>query len=111
FFGGHHATNHAAHADAASVPRALDLDEIIARARAAGLRGPIDLRPSPHGGPVNLHDDHPRTAQEVWMQLDGRTGDVLIRATWADYPLLAKLVAGGIDLHEGRFFGRINQIF
>ena len=110
FVGGHHGADHD-HAANEIETQVLTLDQVIAKARAAGARGAMELRPSPQEGPVNLHDDHPRTASEVWMQLDGRSGAVLIRATWDDYPLLAKVVAGGIDLHEGRFFGRLNQIF
>ena len=30
---------------------------------------------------------------------------------WRDYPAIPRIVASGIDLHEGRFFGRANQIF
>lgn len=110
FAGGHHGddadSEHAHHAFTA-----LTLDQIIVKARAAGATGAIELVPGKNGGPVNLHNDRPRASDEVWMQIDGHTGAVLINATWADHPPLAKLIALGIDLHEGRFFGRINQIF
>lgn len=108
FAGSHHGSAHAHEAGSAN---ALTLDQIIVKARDAGARGAIEIHPELDGGPVNLRDDHPRTTDEVWMQLDGHTGAVLIRATWDDYPLLAKGVALGIDLHEGHFFGRINRIF
>jgi uncharacterized iron-regulated membrane protein len=111
FAGAHHGSNeHAQHANGAA-PAALTLDQIIVKARAAGARGDIELQPSMHGAPINVRDDHPRASEEVWMQLDGRTGAVLMRATWEDHPLLAKVVASGIDLHEGHFFGRLNQVF
>lgn len=110
FTGSHHGSGGEREHDSGS-PNALTLDQIIARARDAGAHGAIEIKPALHGGPVSLHDDHARTSDEVWMQLDGRTGAVLIRATWEDHPPLAKAVALGIDLHEGRFFGRINQIF
>lgn len=41
----------------------------------------------------------------------GLTGEVLAKVTWQDYPLLPKIIATGVDLHEGHFFGRANQIF
>lgn len=44
------------------------------------------------------------------MQLDGSTGAVRIRTTWNDLPPLAQAIALGVNLHEGRFFGRANQI-
>lgn len=108
FAGGHHGSADE-HAKASAA--ALTLDQIIARARDAGARGAIEIKPALHGQPVSLHDDHARSSEEVWMQLDGRTGSVLIKVTWDDYPLIPKAVALGVDLHEGRFFGRINQIF
>jgi len=90
---------------------ALTLDELIARARAEGIRGVIELHPTFDGTPVNVRDDHPRAPDEIWMQLDAASGAVLTRVTWDDMPTIPRLVALGIDLHEGRFFGRINQIF
>lgn len=95
----------------AATPATLTLDQLVRHARAAGARGTIELRPSPGGDVVSLRDDHPRTWDETWLQLDGQTGAVRIKATWKDYPLLAKAVALGVDLHEGHFFGRINQVF
>jgi uncharacterized iron-regulated membrane protein len=47
----------------------------------------------------------------VWLQLDGRSGAVRTKIVWDDFPLLARWVALGVDLHEGTFFGRANQIF
>jgi uncharacterized iron-regulated membrane protein len=36
---------------------------------------------------------------------------VLTKVVWQDFPLLPRLVTLGIDLHEGKYFGRINQVF
>jgi uncharacterized iron-regulated membrane protein len=36
---------------------------------------------------------------------------VLTKVVWKDFPLIPQFVSLGIDLHEGHFFGRINQIF
>jgi len=106
---GHEA--HGGHDVPAAIPKALTLDEIVDRARAAGARGTLELRPSPGNDVVALRDDHPRSRDEVYLQLDGRSGAVRIKVTWTDYPMLAKIVALGVDLHEGHFFGRINQVF
>lgn len=111
FFAGAHHGSASEHMHASDGADVLTLDQLIASAREAGARGAIEIQPALAGGPVNLHDEHPRSTDEVWMQLDGRTGVVLIKATWNDHPVLAKLIALGVDLHEGRFFGRINQIF
>lgn len=113
----HHATGPADH-DANThshhpqrVSRALTLDELIARARAEGVRGTIELHPQADGAPVNIRDQHPRAPDEVWLQLDGRSGALLTKVVWQDFPAISKFVALGIDLHEGTFFGRTNQIF
>ena len=109
FFAGHHGK-----ADHSQYPvhgQPLTLDDIVARARAAGATGNIELQPNAAGGPINLRTDRPRSSEEVWMQLDGHSGAVATRVTWEDIPPLAKAIAMGIDLHEGHWFGRINQIF
>ncbi|MFZ2507499.1 MAG: PepSY domain-containing protein [Steroidobacteraceae bacterium] len=101
------ASTHTAHTQEQSI----SLDELIASARAAGARGTIELHPALQGGPVNVRDDHARAPDEVWLQLDAQTGAVLTRVTWRDFPLLSKLVSLGVDLHEGSYFGRANQVF
>lgn len=111
FAPGHHGGHEHHASEQTSVASALTIDQLIAKARAAGASGAIELHPSEAGAPVNLRSEHPRSSDEVWMQLDGRTGATLIRVTWDDLPPLAKAVALGVDLHEGHFFGRINQIF
>jgi uncharacterized iron-regulated membrane protein len=118
FFAGgadhHHATtpggsghDHAHH----GTTHAQTLDELVAKARAAGARGTIELQTRNDGSPVNVRDQHPRSRDEVWLQLDGRSGAVLTTAVSSDFPVIPRLVSVGIDLHEGSFFGRANQIF
>lgn len=89
----------------------MSLDALLAKARAEGLSGTIELRPLPQSNLANIRDQHPRAPQERWLQLDSRTGAVLTKAAWPDLPPIARFVALGIDLHEGSFFGRANQIF
>lgn len=110
FAGGHHG-EHSAHAAATKPEGALTLDELVAKARAAGARGTLELRPSPMRDVLTLRDDHARAWDEVYMQLDGHTGAVRIRVDWNDHPVVSKAISMGIDLHEGHFFGRANQIF
>lgn len=110
FFAGGHAPGHdhgqAHHAAPATV---LDLDTLVARARAAGVRGTLEVAPAP--GALNVKDRHARSSEEVWLQLDSGTGAVRTRVTWNDMPLIPRLVSLGIDLHEGTFLGRANQVF
>lgn len=111
FAAGHHGGVRGDDAQAAASVALLTLDQLIERARAEGAHGAIEIKPATHGGVVNVRNDTPRTTDEVWMQLDGHSGAVRIKATWADHPPLAKAIALGVDLHEGHFFGRLNQIF
>jgi uncharacterized iron-regulated membrane protein len=110
FAAGHHVA-HAAHAHAATSAPVLTLDEVVHEARVAGARGTLELHPSPSRDLVTLRDDHPRSWDEVYLQLDGHSGAVRIKVDWEDQPALAKIISLGIDLHEGKFFGRANQIF
>lgn len=100
---------HDGHASGAAPAR--DLDTWIASARAAGAHGVIELHPRFDGTPINARDDHPRGRDEVWLQLDAHSGAVLTKVVWQDFPLLPRLVTFGIDLHEGGYLGRINQVF
>lgn len=112
FAGGHggHA-GHAGHVDAPSASNALTLDEVVAHARAAGARGNLEIHPAMPGDVVTLRDDHRRAWDETYLQIDGETGAVRTRVTWEDFPFLSKVVSLGVDLHEGHFFGRANQVF
>lgn len=117
----HHATSssaassahagHEIHQDHPPPSLGISLDALIERARAAGVRGEIEIHPSSDGAPVNVRDQHARAPDEVWLQLDGQSGAVLTRVTWKDFPAIPRLVALGVDLHEGSFFGRANQVF
>lgn len=109
FAGAHHHGSEHAQPDASA--HALTLDQIVARARALGAVGALEIQPSAHGAPVNLRNERARSSDEIWMRLDGHSGAVLMKATWDDHPVLARVIALGVDLHEGRFFGRVNQVF
>ena len=52
----------------------------------------------------------PRTRDRRTIRLDAQTGKVIARRGWSDFPIMAKIINDGIDLHEGRFFGFPNQI-
>lgn len=102
--------SHRAHQSAAATVE-LSIDALIESARAAGATGAIEIVAGRAGEPVGVSSTRPRSSQVLLLQLDRATGTVLARAEWRDYPPLAKLVATGVDLHEGAFFGRANQIF
>lgn len=96
---------------APTAPSRMTIDALIAKARAEGVRGTIELHPSSGDAPVNVRDDHPRASDEVWLQLDSATGAVLTKVVWSDFPAIPRAIALGVSLHEGSFFGRVNQVF
>ena len=105
---GHEASGHAAGREG-HVAAPLGLDALVARARAAGARGTLVV--TPISGRLNVTDKHARAYDVIWLQLDAASGAVLARVTWSDFPLVPRLVALGINLHEGTYFGRANQVF
>lgn len=102
---------HAHHGHEAAAATTLSLDELIASARAAGAGGAIEVKPVADFTLMNVRSQRARASDEVLVQLDARSGAVLAKATWQDYAPIPKMVSTGIDLHEGRFFGRANQVF
>lgn len=90
----------------------MSLDEAVQAARAAGLRGDLevqlDARPETA---LSVRNRQPRAAQEVSMAFDRYSRAPLFTTTWGDYRFVPRVVATGVDLHEGSFFGRANQWF
>ncbi len=106
-----HGATHQATGAGTTARSRLSLDELIARAQAAGATGAIEVRPVGDASLTNVRSQRARASDEVLVQIDARSGAVLAKATWSDYAPIPKMVTTGIDLHEGRFFGRANQVF
>jgi uncharacterized iron-regulated membrane protein len=97
--------------DPLQVRRRLTIDQLVARARTEGLNGNLEVRLARQAPIANLRDQHARAPDDSWLQLDTNTGSVTRKVTWVDIPAIPRVVALGINLHEGTFFGRANQIF
>lgn len=89
--------------------RARSLDEVIAIARREGLAGTLHVRLGRGAQPISVRSSAARANEERQLLIDRGTGAVLARADWSDMPPLARAIATGVDLHEGRLFGRANQ--
>lgn len=88
----------------------MSLDEAITLARAKGLRGPLELRlSSSETEAMSLRNRLPQAADEQQLAADRYSRQVLRHTTWADYKTIPRVVATGVDLHEGTYFGRANQ--
>ena len=99
---------------ARSTPRAdldsLTIDALVARARSAGLQGALDISLGQQAqSPRIVRDLVPRSADRSALAFDRYTGETLVETRWEDYPWLPRVVATGVDLHEGRLFGTANR--
>ncbi|GGX04984.1 membrane protein [Streptomyces malachitofuscus] len=104
--GGHEA------APSGGLPTGLTADQVLDRARAAGLDGPVEIS-------TPADDKSTWTVAQtdgLWpvrmdqAAVDPHTGEITARVDWADHPLLAKLSTLGVRAHMGTLFGLANQI-
>ncbi len=94
-------------------------------AKPIGLQAAVDFAKAEHthtkdairvalprgaGGFYGVLNVAPRMKDRRTMRLDARTGEVIAQRGWSNFPIMNKIINIGIDLHEGRFFGRPNQI-
>ncbi|MGE8680313.1 MAG: PepSY-associated TM helix domain-containing protein [Achromobacter marplatensis] len=113
---GEHAHHHGAMGGMAMTPVAApsgDIDRILDTARAGGIDSDqLEIRP-------------PRTADQAWtvrevdrswptqvdtIAIDPATYAITSRADFATFPLIAKLIRWGVDMHMGILFGWPNQL-
>lgn len=85
------------------------LQAMLDDARAQGLGGDLRLLmvDGPPGAAVSLRQVKPRSSQQRYLLFDRGDGSLLEQAGWDQFPLMAKAVATGVDIHEARYFGRI----
>ncbi|MCT7354193.1 PepSY domain-containing protein [Streptomyces sp. 15-116A] len=109
---GHDHTDGHEAAATGGLPAGLTVDQVLQKARAAGLDGPVEIS-------TPADDKSTWTVAQtdgLWpvrmdrAALDPHTGEVTARVDWADHPLLAKLSTLGVRAHMGTLFGLANQI-
>ncbi|WSR53572.1 PepSY domain-containing protein (plasmid) [Streptomyces sp. NBC_01201] len=90
----------------------VGIDAVVAAARAAGLRGVMNVSPPTKDQATYVVEENTRSWPERHdsVAVDPATGTITDRTYWADYPLLAKMTSWGIDAYMGILFGRANQI-
>lgn len=89
---------------------AVDIDTIVAVARAEGVAPGFSVSvPQDASGvyTVSLFPSDP--AEEATLHIDQYSGQVLADVRWDDYGLAPKAVEMGVALHEGKYFGPLNQ--
>lgn len=109
-------TGHADHAgqgtSAPGLPEGLTIDQILAKARATGLDGPVEIStPADDKSTWTvLQTDDRWPIRMDQAAIDRHSGEITSRVDWADYPVLAKLTKIGVRAHMGTLFGLANQI-
>ncbi|MEM9701419.1 MAG: PepSY domain-containing protein, partial [Planctomycetota bacterium] len=90
----------------------LTLTEAAQIAADRGMRAgaTVSLPRGPRGtfGFVDRGDD--ALSNQRFLYLDRYTGETLARADWADVPIGARTLSGGIRLHQGELFGWPNLV-
>lgn len=87
------------------------LDRLVTVVAAQQLTPPVLIAPpsqrSPHWTARSDADDRPRRNE---LTLDATTGAILHRTTFAQKPLLDRIIGYGIAIHEGVLFPPLNQM-
>ena len=70
------------------------------------IRLPIDKN-----GVYSIINDSQKIPQNTaFIHIDQYSGEVLSQALWHDFSIWSKMIAIGVALHEGKYFGVTNQI-
>lgn len=88
----------------------LELDRLVPVVIPLNLASPALISPPSAASPswTARSEAQNRPLREN-VVLDGATGQVLSRTTFAQWPLIDRLVGYGVAIHEGQMFGWINQ--
>ncbi len=88
----------------------LTLDEVNHIASNEGVNKPYTLSlPADETGVYTISNLH-TPSELATLHVDQYSGAILSDVRFSDFSFGAKLVEGGIALHEGRLFGLANQI-
>ena len=106
-----HHGSHASPADGAGRQwTAAGLERAIAHVRAAGTTDPLRVfLPSTQRGALMAYTYPDRPQGQVTYHFD-REGELLVRAGFDDYGVVAQAIEMGVQLHMGNYFGRANQV-
>ncbi len=90
---------------------AINLDSLVAFARAEGVPAGYNISlPQGETGvwTIGIFADNPQNDRTI--HIDQYSGKVLADVGWDDYNLIAQSVSMGTQLHQGRVFGLANQL-
>jgi uncharacterized iron-regulated membrane protein len=88
------------------------LDRLVSTVSAQQLPAPVLISPPSKRTPQwSAHSDTANRPLRVDLLLDGASGRIVSRADFAQKPLLDRIIAYGVAIHEGQLFGPLNQAF
>jgi uncharacterized iron-regulated membrane protein len=88
------------------------LDLLVNTVSAQQLPPPVLISPPSKRTPTwSAHSDTANRPLRVDLVLDGASGGIVSRAEFAQKPLLDRIIAYGVAIHEGQLFGPLNQAF
>jgi len=115
--GGEHAHHHGGHDHAAMAPApdnvASGFDRVLQAARQGGIdSSQLEIRPPRGAGQAWLVREVDRSwpTQVDTIAVDPATYAITSRADFDTFPLIAKLIRWGVDMHMGILFGWPNQL-
>ena len=112
----HMAHKHEAHQHGADkMPQAKQdysaLDRLVATVQPLHLAAPVLILPPSKKSPEwTAKSDAQNRPLRVNLVLDASSGEIKSRKDFADRPLLDRIIAYGVAIHEGQFFGWFNQL-
>lgn len=112
----HMAHKHEAHQHGADkMPQAKQdysaLDRLVATVQPLHLAAPVLISaPSKKSPEWTAKSDAQNRPLRVNLVLDASSGEIKSRKDFADRPLLDRIIAYGVAIHEGQFFGWFNQL-
>lgn len=96
---------------------AASLQSMLEQARARGLDSDLlfHMVDGPPGSAISVREQKARSSDENYLLMDRSNGTVVDETDWDSFPLMAKAIATGVDIHEASYFGRtgpwINTLF
>ncbi|RWX17595.1 PepSY domain-containing protein, partial [Rhizobium hidalgonense] len=88
----------------------IGLNRAVEIAKAAGLTPGFDLAmPSGEAGVYSAAIYPDDLAKERTIHIDQYSGKPLVDISYGQYPIFGKAIEWGINVHQGREFGRANQ--
>jgi uncharacterized iron-regulated membrane protein len=86
------------------------LDKLVPTVSALSLMPPVLISPpSAKAATWSARSDTPNRPQRVTLALDGDSGAVISRKSFAQQPVIDRIVGVGVAAHEGQLFGWFNQ--